>query len=692
MSTLSRHAGVLFRAAALVACLVTGGGITIANNSFGDQEIRRGPKQLRGNLAGVGQLIPDFEYEDVFGQVGKLSDHKKSHGVVIAMTGTGCPLCKKYAPTLAQIERDYRESGVAFVFINPNESEELDELREEVERLKLGGCYVRDGKKKIARVLDVKTTTEVFVLDRSRTLVYRGAVDDQYGIGYALDSPRINYLRDALDGLLNENESFVRATSSPGCEMFYEGDPANQPEQVITYHNQVSRLLNAHCVECHRSGGIGPMPFESYEQVKDYAGMIRDVVKRQVMPPWFAKPHSRNDADASEKSVPIAHWSNNRSLANHERQTLYDWIDTGAAEGDPADSPLPRNFPGGWLIGEPDAVFEFEEPVPIKANGTMPYKYINVDTNLDEDKWVQAIEVRPGKLDAVHHVIVSVRSDGQREFDERDGFWGVYVPGNSTLAYPDGMAKLLPRGAQLRFQMHYTPNGTATEDSTRIGLVFADEPPKYEVKVHGIANPRIRIPPGASNHSEVASIEIPSDVQVLSFLPHMHLRGKAARYELINRDGSEILLDIPRYDFNWQLVYQLAKPLTLRKGESIKFTGWFDNSEDNPANPDPTRTVRWGQQTEDEMHIGYVEYIVPVDSPAKSGLKKQPGPIARGIRSFGGRLLFNRLDINRDGLITREEVRKMLPNNSRASGQAFDHLDGNNDGKIDRDEFARLQS
>lgn len=666
------------------------------NDTVDDQAVREGPKVLRGNLAGIGRLIPEFEYVDIFDQSGSLGDFKESRGVVIAMTGTGCPLCKKYAPTLAEIEREYRDLGISFVFINPNESEDYETLREEVERLELKGPYIRDGQKEIVRILGAETTTEVFVLDQAKTLIYRGAVDDQYGFGYALDSPRTHYLRTALDSLVNDKPDYVKATSSPGCEMFY--DEASSTEQVkplvldVTYHNQVSRILNSHCVECHRAGGIGPMPFESYEQVKDYAGMIRNVVERQVMPPWFAAPQVANDGDAnhSEAADYVAHWSNNRSLADHEKQQLYDWIESGALEGNPADAPLPRKFPDGWLIGQPDAVFEFSNPVPVKAIGTMPYKYVTVETDLSEDKWVQAIEVRPGKIDVVHHVIVSVRVDGRKEFDERDGFWGVYVPGNSTLVYPDGMAKLLPKGAQLRFQMHYTPNGTATEDSTRIGLVFAEQTPKYEVKVHGIANPRISIPPGDSNHSEVATIPVPSDVQILSFLPHMHLRGKAARYELVNGDGSEILLDIPRYDFNWQLVYRLAKPRSVHKGDSIRFTGWFDNSADNPANPDPNRTVRWGQQTEDEMHIGYVEYIVPRGNQGKSNLRKEPSLLARGIRNVGGRLLFNRLDINRDGLITRDEVRKKMPNNPNASGAIFDRLDVNNDEQLEHKEFSKL--
>ena len=489
-----------------------------------------------------------------------------------------------------------------------------------------------------------------------------------------------------LDAVLAGRSPEIQATSSPGCELFYQNSDIRQTQTEITYHNRISRIIQANCIECHREGGIAPIALETYQEVNDYAGMIQSVVQRGIMPPWFAAPHP----DQGEDEAPSVHWANDRSLSDKETADLFAWIEAGAPEGDPADAPLPKTFPDGWLIGKPDAVFEFPKPVPVKATGIMPYKYVTVETDLPEDKWVQAIEVRPGKSEVVHHVIVSLRSD-EAEFDEGDGYWGVYVPGNSTLEYPDGYAKLLPKGARLRFQMHYTPNGTATEDSTRIGLVFAKEPPKHEVKVAGIANRRISIPPGANNHDEEASLRLPYDVQVLGFLPHMHLRGKAARYELLTSDGTEMLLDIPRYDFNWQLLYRLAEPQTLHQGDTIRFTAWFDNSENNPANPDPNKTVRWGPQTEDEMHLGYVEYIVPGAKPGEPVGGMRRARAAGAVRNAVGSGLFDRLDANGDGLVTRDEVRQQLPDNPNAAGPIFDGLDRDRNGKLDKTEFSRLQ-
>jgi thiol-disulfide isomerase/thioredoxin/mono/diheme cytochrome c family protein len=630
-----------------------------------ESPLRQGPHPVKSGEHGIGRQIPDLVFTDIAGKQQKLSDFATHKALVFAMTGTGCPLCLKYAPSLAAIEQQYLERGVAFVFVNPNQSEQLEQLQDAVNTHGFHGPYVRDGEKRLLGALGAETTTEVFLLDRVRTLVYRGAVDDQYGFAYALDAPHTSYLTDALDAVLAGTTPQTQATTAPGCELLY--DKTSETQTSITYHNRVSRIVQANCIECHRKGGIAPISLESYQEVKDYAAMIRNVVHRGTMPPWFAAPQPASKEEENHS----LHWSNDRSLTAQEKSDLFAWIQAGSPEGDPANAPIPKTFPGGWLIGKPDAVFEFPRPIPIKATGIMPYKHVTVETNLPEDKWVQAIEVRPGKLDVVHHVIVSVQ-EGESKLDECNGYWGAYVPGNSTLVYPGGYARRLPKGAKLCFQMHYTPNGTATEDSTRIGVVFARQPPRHEVHVAALANSRISIPPHAGNHREVAELRLPYDVQIMSFLPHMHLRGKAARYEALTVNGEETLLDIPRYDFNWQLLYRLAEPRMLHRGDTIRFTGWFDNSMHNPANPDPDKTVCWGRQTEDEMHIGYVEYVVPGAKPGEPVARMKSGRSASGRRNtagtgelrIGGQCVkttvliktLRKLDKNQDGKLQQVEV------------------------------------
>jgi hypothetical protein len=259
-----------------------------------------------------------------------------------------------------------------------------------------------------------------------------------------------------------------------------------------------------------------------------------------------------------------------------------------------------------------------------------------VETHLPEDRWVQAIEVQPGDRNVVHHALIHLAGAEEQAGDPRDaaaeergGFWGEHVPGQNTLVYPAGFAKKLPKAARLEFQMHYTPSGTATTDRTRVGVIYAHEPPAHEVRVAGIVNARISIPPGAADHREEAVLKLPFDATIMGFLPHLHVRGKACRYEVIQGGGNRTtVLDIPRYDFNWQLLYRLHEPLALAAGDGIVFTAWYDNSADNPANPDPSKTVRWGPQTFDEMHLGYVEYYVPGVAP---------GTPLPGLRRRGGR-------------------------------------------------------
>ncbi|MCP4942697.1 MAG: redoxin family protein [Planctomycetaceae bacterium] len=653
-----------------------------------ESPVRRGPQLVKPGEYGIGKQIEQLLFKDINGQTHSLSDFADQTAIVFAMTGTGCPLCLKYAPTLANIERQYRNQSVKFIFVNPNQSEQLQDLTDAVQTHGFRVPYVQDANRKLPLALKANTTTEVFVLDRARTLVYQGAVDDQYGFGYALQAPRRAFLVDALDAVLEGRTPAIQATTSPGCELSYQSvDAAETP---ITYHNRISRIIQANCLDCHRTGGTAPMAFERYDAVKDYAGMIADVVERKIMPPWFAAP----TADQQHDGPHALHWANDRSLSAAEKDDLMSWINGGVPEGDPADKPLTKHFPDGWLIGKPDATFRLPHPIEVKATGTMPYQYATVETNLPEDKWVKAIEIRPSALDVVHHVIVSIKSEsrGAKKINE---FWAGYAPGNSTWIYPDGYARRLPKGAKLRFEMHYTPNGRSTQDQTQIGLTFSEEPPRHEVKVAPIANRKLSIPAGAANHEVFADLRLPYDAQILSFLPHMHLRGKAARYELLSGTHAKTLLDVPHYDFNWQLLYRLAQPLSLQRGDTIRFTGWFDNSSGNPANPDPMSVVQWGEQTDDEMHVGYIEYVVADATPGepmaaiktnrsirtskgRSSPEATTSTLQIGGRSIPRRAIANalrKLDRDNDGRVLQSQV----PDENL---QIFRSLDANEDGVV----------
>lgn len=375
------------------------------------------------------------------------------------------------------------------------------------------------------------------------------------------------------------------------------------------------------------------------------------------MPPWFA-------ADPAEGAV--SPFANDCSVASVDKTALLDWLNGGQPEGDPADAPLPRTFHGGWQIGEPDHIVQMPAPIAVKATGTMPYQNVIVETGLTETRYIKALEIRPTARGVVHHVLVFVMPPGKRsaagvvieeegEEGGADGFFAAYAPGYDALNFNEGFGKVLPAGSRLKFQIHYTPNGTATEDQPMIGMIFLDEKPEHLVDVKGIAQPRLAIPPGASDHEVVATQSVPQEATILAFFPHMHLRGKSFRYEAILPDGEkQTLLDVPRYDFNWQLSYRLAEPITLPAGSTIRATAVYDNSKENPANPDPTRTVRWGPQTYDEMMIGYIEYHMADGSLGRGGprgaFRDQLGD-GKGLE-----LIFKRMDANGDGVVSADEL------------------------------------
>lgn len=656
--------------------------------------------RVRPSEEKIGQMIADLSFKDVAGTAHRLSEFKKSRAVVIAITSTSCPLSKRYLPTLAELEKLYRERGVVFLFVNPIPSDSDEDIRAVQTAQQLVGPYVRDPQGKLLAALGARTTTECFVLDQARTLSYRGAVDDQYGFAYSLESPRVRYLINALESLLAGKTPDVRATRAPGCAVEFEKSAPVLTD--VTFHNRISRIMQTHCMECHHRGGPAPFSLETQADVLSHAAMIRQVVERGVMPPWFAAP---------AKDGTHSPWANDRSLSSADKSDLLHWLQGERAIGNPGDAPRPLKFTDDWKIGMPDLIIEAPEPIPVKATGIMPYQYSVVPTEFEEDLWVQGFEIRPSTRGVLHHASVFVEQvawHGNGIADERRGPFAVYVPGTSAVIYPEGYAKRLPKGATLRFQVHYAPNGTATADRPRLGLLLSRKPPQHEIHGAGIINPYLRIPAQAENHMESATIRFPYDVQVLALMPHMHVRGKAFRYESLLPDGkSQLLLDVPRYDFNWQIGYVYAQPVLVPRGSAIKATGWFNNSAKNPANPDPNRIVRWGPQTNDEMLLGYVEYVIPELQPGQTvdALVRQRETEAKSDQRSAVQALtltrdFSRpgsllkvLDTDHDDKVTLREwnavgKRALFTKLNSANFQRiFERLDVNQDGALSGEEL-----
>jgi mono/diheme cytochrome c family protein/thiol-disulfide isomerase/thioredoxin len=556
---------------------------------------------------GIGRLVVGLEAKTIDGQTCALES--QALATVIAFTDVSCPLTRRYAPTLANLEDKYKAKNVRFVFVNPSKVDAKADIQACVKDHGLDGDYVWDTDGRITAALGAQSTTEVFLLDSKNTLVYRGAVDDQYGLGYQIDAPRKTYLVDAIESVLNGDKPKVEATTAPGCALTVEAKPM---ARAVTYHDQVERIIQRNCVQCHRTGGVAPFTLDTYEKAQNYKGMIKQVVERGVMPPWGAAPGH-------------GPWQNDRSMSDEDKQALYAWIAADCPKGDAKNAPTPLKFHDTWSIGDPDHVFQIPRALPVKATGQMPYIHIRIDTNFGEDKWVDAMEVLPTDRSVVHHVLVFIVQDGKiggrglLDVDESTGYLMGYVPGTDSLVFPEGQAKLIPKGATLLFQIHYTPNGKATNDQTRLAVRFAKKPPTNELQVYGVVNRTFQIPPGDPNFVCDRTITVPTDVYATALMPHMHVRGKAYKFEAVYPDGKrEVLLDVPRYDFNWQITYRYAKPKLLPKGTKIIATAAFDNSADNPANPDPTRRVPWGLQTTDEMMLGYIEFYVPGAKPGET--------------------------------------------------------------------------
>jgi thiol-disulfide isomerase/thioredoxin len=565
------------------------------------------PEVLKASEYGIGHLVPDVIIKDLQGREMSLSKFKGNKTLVILIFSADCPISNKLGPELRRLEKEYAEKPVIFLLVTPVAVETTSDIMEYVSKYQLQSTVVHDVDGALANRLGATTTTESFVLDAARTLAYRGAINDQYGLSYGKNAPTRTYLRDALDAVLRGVPPVIAATTAPGCALDLPKAQANITKTVPTYHNQVSRILQANCVECHHPGGVAPFSLETSHDVIANAGMIKQQVARGKMPPWFA---------ARTPGQTESPWVNDRSLSAQDKADLLAWLNSDRPPGDPADAPIARTFSSQWNIGEPEVIFQLPEPVSVKAEGFMPYQHRTIQTSFPEDRWVQAYEIMPTARSVVHHAIVSLQAD-TKDADSlgelgATGFWAVYVPGYTYRIYPRGYARKLPAGAKLNFQIHYTPNGQATQDQLKIGLIFSKQPPQYEIHALGIPQPGIDIPAGVHRHVETAEYHVSADMNVTGYQAHTHLRGKAFRYELIATNGeTETLLDIPNYDFNWQLQYDYVQPRFIPAGSTIKVLAVYDNSVDNPANPDPTKNVKWGDQTYDEMLIGYVEYYRP---------------------------------------------------------------------------------
>jgi hypothetical protein len=404
----------------------------------------------------------------------------------------------------------------------------------------------------------------------------------------------------------------------------------------VTFHKDVEPILQKNCQECHRPGEIAPFSLLSYEQARPYAKAIKGAVLEKKMPPWPADSH-------------YAKFSNDLSLSKAEIETLVAWVDGGAKEGKKSDAPQPRTWVAGWNMPKPDMVIKMPTAIEVPAKGEVEYQYIIIPSGFTEDKWIQSVEVRPSDRGVVHHAVIYLREPGNKWMaDAKPGVpfvppnltpqnrfanvlgasndvLTVYTPGMVPDIWKPGQAKQIKAGTDFVVQMHYTSNGKDTKDQTSIGLVFAKEPPKERIVTAAAFNNKFVIPPGDGDYKAEATVPVVNPMTMMSVFPHMHLRGKAFQYDLIYPNGeTKTIMRMDHWSLNWQLSYKLAEPIQLTPGMKIKATAWWDNSANNPANPDPKQEVKWGDQSWEEMLVGFYDVAVDPQITNKTLYQRRP--------------------------------------------------------------------
>lgn len=616
--------------------------------------------------------VQDFTLPDFRGRDFSLAELQDTKLIVLAFLGNECPLAKLYVHRLNQLAGEFSDD-VRFLGINSNRQDSITELAAFARRHEVDFPLLKDSANRIADRLHVFRTPEVIVLDRARRIRYRGRIDDQYGVGYARSAPRREDLRRALEELAQETTVTQPYLEPVGCLIGRVREPAATAD--VTYAKHVSSILHKHCVPCHRDGEIAPFSLTDYEEVVGWAEMIQEVVQQRRMPPWGANPD-------------VGTFANARGMAQAEIALIDRWVEAGAPAGNLADLSVAdarSETSDGWRLPRPpDLELSMRtQPFAIPATGTVEYQYFVVDPGFTEDKWISAAEVVAGNRAVVHHAIVFVRPPSGVGYDNV-GWLSSYVPGQTGYALPLGYARRIPAGSRLVFQMHYTPNGLPQTDNTKLGLVFTDaEQVTHEVSTMLAIQRDFEIPPGAANHRVEAHLtHFPRGGQLLSVVPHMHVRGKSFRCVAHTEDAQQTLLDVPAYDFNWQHVYVFEKPIELDHLHRLQCSGTFDNSPNNLSNPDPTVSVRWGDQTWEEMLLGYFDVAVPRDGSQRvyvdHGRRGQPIPEDR-IQARAKSWL-DRFDKNKDGIVQRHET----PRAFRAFG--FRHIDRNSDASITLEE------
>ncbi|MBI2925861.1 MAG: redoxin domain-containing protein [Verrucomicrobia bacterium] len=538
--------------------------------------------------------VGNFRLLDHEGTSRELYYYSDTRAVVLVFTGNDRAIPENSLATLGALRDRFAPQGAEFWLVNASPPSPLNAAPAQANPAPVNLPVLQDEAQLVARELSIGNVGEVIAIDPADwTSFYRGALDDRLDPSEPESAARQHYLADALANFLAGRAVALSRTPPSGAPLVLAVDPPP------SYAGDIAPLLQSYCVRCHSPGNIAPWAMTSHEIVKDYAAAIKDQVLTRRMPPWHADPRH-------------GQFGNDISLPPQLAAKLIQWISAGAPRGEGPDplteAPPP---PPDWPLGQPDYVVTIDRQ-DIPATGTVPYKYLVVPSPVLSNAWLRAAVLRPGNAKVLHHCLVFV---GTSIFDILDlqgglrGFYAAHVPGMNQGPYPDGTGKYLKKGSYLVFQMHYTTTGQAETDQTQVGLYLAPAAPALELKTSAAYTLDLEIPPGAKDYERAAELSFAHPVWLYEFSPHMHYRGARFKFTALYPDGtSEVLLSVPKYDFHWQTLYRLAQPKRLPAGTRVVCHGAYDNSPQNPANPDPAATVHFGEQTWDEMFIGYMNF------------------------------------------------------------------------------------
>lgn len=547
--------------------------------------------------AGFGSVVPNLTFKDIRALPRSLDDFGKPRATVLVFTTTGCPLVRRYLPRLEELSRRHASNDVQFAAVNVGPDDTIADMALQSLEQRITFPFVKDTDGSVARAVGAGRTPEVVVLDGERRLRYRGRIDDQFRVGGGKPAPGREDLARAIDDLLAGRELELKQTPVDGCAITFPPEPpATSP---LTYARDIAPILNRHCVGCHRPGTEAPFSLTSHEKAAAKASSIADVVADGTMPPWYAHPSHGT-------------FVNERRLTAAEQAALIEWCRADRKPGDLATAPPLPEFPKTkWRIGEPDLVVTALTTETLPATGYVEYRYLIFPHAFTEDTWVDGVEILPSNPRVVHHANLASVPVGKK-FDQSRNFITGRVPGGNVVDLRDGRAILIPKNSLLGLQVHYVTTGKKETDRISIGLRFPRSPIKKQVRYKIVDYSRFAIPPGAAAHEVTAVKEIEHDATGIALFTHMHLRGRDSTFTAHHPDGrSETLLVMPNYNFSWQMSYLWpAGTQKFPKGTRLECRSHFDNSRFNPYNPDPGTTVRYGQQTHEEMMQGFFFYTI----------------------------------------------------------------------------------